>query len=321
VGKRFFISNAKYKPLGPPPMQSTVSEEGWGAGREEVIAGIMNNLNLNYLFVKCLGFIPAKATQLIRLSGHRHRVGSESLQCLQSLNKRETTLSWLDRFLNTAPRGNEVPSPSTGFFDIEGQPVPLSLASQDVRAARELIRAAAVRTAAIFGIPANWMSYEVVTISDDEKAYFQLQVSLRIWDEQLWSQSSAFEQQALKRIREDDVNVARAVRAVLWRILPDAGCPHDELAGSAAWRPDAVKARSAVYDRVREELALPVMLTTMPSVVTGMDASATLPLQNGTDTGFTDTHPVSATGFHETRPVPPLHGDTQGAGSAPSDRR
>jgi hypothetical protein len=81
-------------------------------------------------------------------------------------------VSWLNRILNTAPKGNDVPSPSTGFFDIEGQPVPLSVAQQDVRAARELIRAAAVRTTALYGIPSNWLSYEVVTISDDEKAYF-----------------------------------------------------------------------------------------------------------------------------------------------------
>jgi hypothetical protein len=211
-------------------------------------------------------------------------------------------VSWLNRFLNNVPAARELSSPSTGFFDIEGQPVPLSIQHQDVQTARELVRAAAARTTSAFGIPSNWLSYEVVTISDDEKAYFQLQVSLRIWDEQLWSQSSAFEQQVLKRIREDDVNVARAVRAVLWRILPDAGCPHDELAGSAAWRSDAVKSRAAVYDRLRQELALP-SLQTMPSVVTGMDASATLPLPQNADTGFTDTHPVpSMGGFAATRP-------------------
>jgi hypothetical protein len=111
-------------------------------------------------------------------------------------------VSWLDRILNNAPTRSDVPSPSTGFFDLEGQPVPLSLTEQDVRAARELIRTAAQRTAATYGIPSNWLSYEVVTIADEEKAYFQLQVSLRIWDEQLWSQSSAFEQKVLKRIRE-----------------------------------------------------------------------------------------------------------------------
>jgi hypothetical protein len=214
-------------------------------------------------------------------------------------------VSWFDRILNTTPPGHDIPSPSTGFFDIEGQPVPLSLADKDVRAARELIRAAAVRTTAIFGIPANWLSYEVVTISDDEKAYFQLQVSLRIWDEQLWSQSAAYEQQVLKRIRDDDMNVARAVRAVLWRILPDAGCPHDELSGAPAWRPEAVKSRASAYDRLRGELAMPTIMTTMPSVITGAEASATLPLVKNADGSFSDTHPVQNTGFHETRPVPP----------------
>ncbi len=213
-------------------------------------------------------------------------------------------MSWLNRILNPAPRGQDVPSPSTGFFDIEGQPVPLSVSRQDVRAARELIRAAAMRTAGIFGIPSNWLSYEVVTISDDEKAYFQLQVSLRIWDEQLWAQSAAFEQQVLKRIREDDVNVARAVRAVLWRILPDAGCPHDELSTADAWRSEAVKKRAGAYDRLRSELLAPAQ-NTLPSVVTGHEASETLPLTRSLESQFKDTYPGTPTGFDATRPFMP----------------
>ncbi|MBS7809079.1 hypothetical protein [Variovorax sp. PCZ-1] len=216
-------------------------------------------------------------------------------------------MNWLNRFLSNAPRDLDSPSHSTGFYDVEGKPVPISADQQNVRAARELVHAAAVRTAAAFGIPSNWMSYEVVTISDDEKAYFQLQVSLRIWDEQLWAQSSAFEQQALKRIREDDVNVARAVRAVLWRILPDAGCPHDELSGNDSWKPEKVKARAVAYDRLRNELA--AISTSFPSVITGLDASATLPSPSS---GFSETMPVhspdflntesAATGFANTRP-------------------
>ncbi len=211
-------------------------------------------------------------------------------------------MGWFDKILGQSPDPSDIPSPSTGFYDLEGQPVPLSLSRQDVRAARELVREAAVRTTSAFGIPSNWLSYEVVTISDDEKAYFQLQVSLRIWDEQLWAQSSAYEQQVIKRIRDDDVNVARAVRAVLWRILPDAGCPHDELAPAPAWRPEAVKVRSAAYERLRSELDVSALLGALPSVITGADATATLPIQHGTDTGFNDTHPVPATGFHPTNP-------------------
>ena len=223
------------------------------------------------------------------------------------IRQQRPIVSWFERILKNATQPSDVPSPSTGFFDIDGQPVPLSLEQQDVRAARELVRAAAVRTTAMFGIPSHWFSYEVVTISDDEKAYFQLQVSLRIWDEQLWAQSAAYEQQVLKRIREDDVNVARAVRAVLWRILPDAGCPHDELAGAPAWRPEAVKSRGEAYDRFRAGLSTPGLGHAMPSVVTGADVSATLPVAQNLDGGFSETHPVVNTGFHATRPVP--HGD------------
>jgi hypothetical protein len=213
-------------------------------------------------------------------------------------------MSWFQRILGNAPAQQDIPSPSTGFFDMDGRPVPLSLAAQDIRAARELVRTAAMRTAASFGIPANWLSYEVVTISDEEKAYFQLQVSLRIWDEQLWAQSGAFEQQALKRIREDDVNVARAVRAVLWRVLPDAGCPHDELSPAAAWKAEAVSSRAQAYERLRADLAAPA-LATLPSVVTGLDASETLPTPRSLESQFKDTYPGAPTGFDATRPFLP----------------
>jgi hypothetical protein len=45
-GKRFFINSAKYKPLGPPPMHSSVK------GEVESKELIVDNLSLNYLPVK-----------------------------------------------------------------------------------------------------------------------------------------------------------------------------------------------------------------------------------------------------------------------------
>jgi hypothetical protein len=263
----------------------------------------------------CTGSIERLSGNKLASSGMNDSVGSlYNIGKHVIYKKQRNTVSWLNRILNTNTQSNDVPSPSTGFFDIEGQPVALSLEQRDVRAARELIRASAVRTTAAFGIPAHWLSYEVVTISDDEKAYFQLQVSLRIWDEQLWSQSGAYEQQALKRIREDDVNVGRAVRAVLWRILPDAGCPHDELAGAAAWKPDAVKTRGAAYDRLRSELSAPAigMGTTLPSLVTSLEASATLPAPHQAS-GFGDTLPVpDVTGFSSTLSMNPAETPQKG---------
>ncbi len=226
-------------------------------------------------------------------------------------------MNWLNRILNSAPRAPEVPTHSTGFYDIDGKPVPLSSQGENVRLARALVHAAAVRTTQSFGIPSNWLSYEVVTISDDEKAYFQLQVSLRFWDEQLWSQSSAYEQQVYKRIREDDVNVARAVRAVLWRVLPEAGCPYDELSDASTWKPESVKARMQAYERLRRELndSAIAASTGLPSVVTGAEASETLPLNPAAQSAqnarqllseqFSDTRPSNFGGFAATQPFDP----------------
>jgi hypothetical protein len=232
--------------------------------------------------------------------------------------KKRHAVNWLNRILNGAPRTTDAPTHSTGFYDIDGKPVPLSSQGENVRIAREMVRAAAIRTAQAFGIPAQWLSYEVVTISDEEKAYFQLQVSLRFWDEQLWSQSMAFEQQVYKRIREDDVNVARAVRAVLWRVLPEAGCPYDELAEPTSWKPEAVKTRAQAYERLRREIATPppasVASTALPSVVTGAEASETLPLlpnareaRDALADQFGDTRPSSFGGFAATQPFDPDH--------------
>ena len=235
-------------------------------------------------------------------------------------------MSWLKKFFDKTPEQADEPSHSTGYFDMEGKPMPLNIERQNVKEAREVIRAAALRTASVFGIPPHWMSYEVVTISDDDKAYFQLQISLRVWDEQLWAQSGAFEQQVLKRIREGDVGVARAVRAVLWRILPDAGCPHDELSNHEAWRAETVKIRASAYDKLRASLLLQtaamqplpthatahVPATVAPAIVPPAQ-SARKSEEAAPSSSFGETIPMSnssfgasdfpASGFPNTRPV------------------
>jgi hypothetical protein len=232
----------------------------------------------------------------------------------QKTSKRQA-VNWLNRILGSPPPRPETPTHSTGFYDIDGKPVPLSMQGDNVRMARELVRAAAVRTAAAFGVPGNWLSYEVVTIADEEKAYFQLQVALRVWDEQLWAQSGAFEQQIYKRIREDNAEVARAVRAVLWRILPDAGCPYDELSAAEAWKPDAVKARMQAYERLRRTFAPGLAAAAasgqssaaLPSIASGVEHTATQPLvQLSDDSPFGDTRPSGFNhGFAATQPFDP----------------
>jgi hypothetical protein len=154
-------------------------------------------------------------------------------------------MNWVKSLFVKADRAHELPSHSTGFHDLEGDPEPLDVKRSDLRAARELIYSSAKQTALLYGIPQDWLSFEVLTIADDEMAYFQLQVVVLEWDEHLFVRAYAFEVAVMKRIAELNMTVARAVRAVLWRTRADAGCPHDELPGPEAWTPEVVARRNA----------------------------------------------------------------------------
>jgi hypothetical protein len=182
-------------------------------------------------------------------------------------------MGWLSKIFKESDV-DEAPSPSTSFHDLDGHPVPLTLQGSDLRAARELVKTAATQTAVVYGVPAHWLAYEVVTIADDEKAYFQLQVTMQHWDEYFASHTYAFERAVLKRIRDEDLPVGRAVRAVLWRTSPDAGCPYDDLPESQAWTSEAIKQRGDVSDRIRREMRRPSASMHSPAVAMTMAAGA-----------------------------------------------
>lgn len=142
-------------------------------------------------------------------------------------------MGWLSKLFSAPREAKEKPpelvSPSTAFPDYDAHPVALNPAVHNVRSARELIRQSANETAQAYGLPDKWLNFEVVTISNESSAYFQLQVILERWDDRLWAHAYAFELAVRKRIREFDATTAGAVRAVLWRVEPDAGCPFDDL--------------------------------------------------------------------------------------------
>lgn len=162
-------------------------------------------------------------------------------------------MGWLGNLFKS-PQRVSAPSNSTSYHDLDGQPVPLKPAAVDLRGARDLINLAAVRTAQACGVPAGWLTFEVMTISDANQAYFQLQVVMNIWDEYLAAHSYAFECAVIKRLREDNLEVGRAVRAVLWRVAAEAGCPYDDMPEPKAWSPEAIKKRGMVRDRMNREL-------------------------------------------------------------------
>lgn len=162
-------------------------------------------------------------------------------------------MGWISKLLNKADQSKE-PSHSTGFLDIDFEPVPINLTYSDPRAARALLTNAATQIVQIYGLPHNWLSFEVVTLADDEKAFFQLQVLVNHWDEYLMAHTHAFERAMMKRILTDDKKVGMALRAVLWRVAPIAGCPYDEMPEPDAWSEQAAQQRATVRDSVNRQL-------------------------------------------------------------------
>jgi hypothetical protein len=222
-------------------------------------------------------------------------------------------MGWLTNFFKET-KGIEPSSPSTNFHDLDGRPVAISLQGADLRSARELINNAALQTAQAYGVPARWLSFEVVTIADDERAYFQLQALIKHWDEYLAAHSFAFERAVIKRIREEDVEVGRAVRAVLWRVSPEAGCPYDDMPEPKAWSVDAVKKRGEARNMVNRVLyaastpaAGAVVPALMPVSADEADRAgrSTMPTKYDnllSNDQFSDTHPTSSHGFDATQP-------------------
>ena len=203
-----------------------------------------------------------------------------------------STMGWISKLLKKTEEEDEVPAPSTGFHDLEGYPVAMALSSPaDLRSARELVHGAALRTAQVYGIPPRWLSFEVVTISDEEKAFFQLQAIVNHWDDYFMAHTYAFERAVIKKIREDNVGVGRALRAVLWRVDADAGCPYDDMPDAAAWSTEAIALRGEARDRINRELFMqhhnalpPALAAAMAVPVAGRDLEVigdTLSLDQG----------------------------------------
>jgi hypothetical protein len=212
----------------------------------------------------------------------------------------------------------EVPVPDTDFPEYDHQPLPTSSMTNGLQLARSLISDAASRTAHVYGLPADWLSFEVFTIADDEKAYFQLQILMNHWDESLLMHSYAFESAVIKRIREESVDVGRALRAVHWRVAPDAGCPYDAMPEPQYWSADAIKERGLVRQRLQREIyaattpasgavAPPALapVNTFTAAKTGPDIGQLQKPPTQENHGFTDTHPRNLTGFSATHPYDP----------------
>jgi hypothetical protein len=178
-------------------------------------------------------------------------------------------MSWISKLFSKS-NGVELPSNSTGFQDMEAAPKPIRLQGTDLRAAREVIHSAAMKTAKACGVPPLWLTFEVITMADSEKAFFQLQVVVQHWDEYLASHSYAFERAVMKRLMADNKRVGRAVRAVLWRTAYDSGCPYEDMPDPQSWTTEAIKKRATAQDRAAaQQMQAPEPVTQPPAPASG----------------------------------------------------
>jgi antitoxin component of RelBE/YafQ-DinJ toxin-antitoxin module len=223
-------------------------------------------------------------------------------------------MNWIKNiFANPAKSGLD--SPSTGFDEADVRAVPLPLEGHDLLAARQLIHSTAVKAALDYGIPAGWLGMEVLTISGDESAYFQLQICMNQWDEYLWMHSGALSMAIIKIVRQENLPIARAMRAVLWRVAADAGCPFDAMPPSSAWTAEAMDKRARVRERIQ-----------MLSNQMAASSEATDPALQGMPNGFDSTEafskrdsvfdatnpPSHFNGFAATEPFDPAAAAPQG---------
>ncbi len=212
----------------------------------------------------------------------------------------------------------EVPVPDTDFHEYDHEPLATSSITNGLQSARQLINDAAVRTALVYGVPADWLAFEVFTISDDEKAYFQLQILMNHWDESMLLHSYAFECAVIKRIREESVDVGRALRAVHWRVAPEAGCPYDAMPSPQYWSAEAIKERGLARQRVKREIyaaTTPASGAVAPTALAQVStfAAAKVVAQVGmlptpellVQHGFKETHSTNLDGFSTTHPYDP----------------
>jgi len=148
-------------------------------------------------------------------------------------------MAWLDGLFSKKNAKAMDLLPSGGLDADDALAVPGS----SVAEARDLISRAAYETLQLNGIPKEWVKFEILTLSDAAIAYFQLQVTIKHWDAYLLLHSLAFEQTVTSRLRERSLPISRALRAVLWRVAADAGCPYDRMPPSVAWTADAIAQR------------------------------------------------------------------------------
>jgi hypothetical protein len=214
-------------------------------------------------------------------------------------------MGWLSTLLKK-PDEAQPPVPDTDIHDWDNEPLSSATMPADLGAALELINGTALQTVIAYGLPQHWFSFETVTVTNSEKTYFQLQILMNHWDMQMCAHSYAFECAVIRSIRKKDKDIGRALRAVLWRVAPDAGCPFDEMPAPSYWSAEAVSERDLLRERIQREFyaaTTPESGAKPAMPVKVVYAKVNTPIEALSESvGYSDTHPHNLNGFSHTHP-------------------
>lgn len=132
---------------------------------------------------------------------------------------------------------------------IPSQPTPVQRAAslnQGIETTRELFRINGRDVAREHGIPTEWLTCEVLTITKQQKVTFQVKMQINHWDEQLLLFSRAFELAYVERIRGISPQAAEAFNAMVWCIAKGVDCPYDKLPEKEYWGEEARNERETL---------------------------------------------------------------------------
>lgn len=152
---------------------------------------------------------------------------------------------------------NAGPAPAAQAAAVSGSAAaprsPVAAGSETTAQVHEMLRMALRDTARRHGIATDWLGIEVLSAGEGARAQHQVQLVLRHWDADFWLHASAFATAYMEEVRRFHADAAQRIRAVVWRVAPEAHCPLDQMPQSDYWDDESRRARDRQRARERAQ--------------------------------------------------------------------
>ncbi|MEN9844486.1 MAG: hypothetical protein RLZZ612_2315 [Pseudomonadota bacterium] len=121
---------------------------------------------------------------------------------------------------------------------------------------RELVKTMYRDTIRMAGIPKNWLTCEVLTMTEAGKARFHIQFVVRQWDQEFLDYLPAFQKTFLDRVQRFSPALTERICAVAWRFSSNCGCSLLTLPPAGYWSDSARQARALAREQREVEALL-----------------------------------------------------------------